>query len=156
LLVSLLSEFASRGFRVSTIKHTHHAVDLDRPGKDTYRHRQAGAVEVVLLSSSRWTLMHELRGAPEPTLQDLVSRLAPVDLLLVEGFKRSSLDKLEVFRPALGKPPLYPSDPNIVAVVSDVPLDTSPLPCLPLDGPASIAEFIVRHCELTRNASKRP
>jgi molybdopterin-guanine dinucleotide biosynthesis protein B len=149
LLVSLLSEFAGRGFRVSTIKHTHHAVDLDQPGKDTYRHRQAGATEVVLLSSSRWTLMHELRGAPEPTPQDLVSRLAPVDLLLVEGFKRSSLDKLEVFRPGLGQHPLYPSDPSIVAVASDVPLETSPRPCLPLDEPASIAEFIIRHCELT-------
>jgi molybdopterin-guanine dinucleotide biosynthesis adapter protein len=155
LLVSLLAELTGGGLRVSTLKHTHHSVDLDRPGKDTYHHRQAGATEVVLLSSSRWTLMHELRGAPEPTPQDLVPRLAPVDLVLAEGFKRSSLDKLEVFRPALGRLPLYPNDPTIVAVASDMPLDTAPLPCLPLAEPATIARFIVRHCGLALQPIKR-
>jgi molybdopterin-guanine dinucleotide biosynthesis adapter protein len=149
LLVSLLADLIARGLRVSTIKHTHHALDLDRPGKDTFRHREAGATEVVLLSSSRWTLMHELRGMPEPTPQELESRLAPVDLVLAEGFKQSNLDKLEVFRPALGQPPLYPSDPSIVAVASDVPIETSPLPCLPLVEPGTIARFIIRHCRLS-------
>jgi len=158
LILALLSELTGRGLRVSTIKHTHHSVDLDRPGKDTWRHRNAGATEVVLLSSSRWTLMHELRDEREPEPQELISRMAPVDLLLTEGFKRSAIDKLEVFRPGLGKPAMYPFDQRIIAVASDAPLGDASVgeatvPVLPLADPAAIAAFIVRHCDLGGTAA---
>ncbi len=149
LIVALLREFNARGLSVSTIKHTHHSVDLDQPGKDTWRHRQAGATEVVLMSASRWTLIHEVRDAPEPNPRDIAARLAPVDLLLTEGFKRSPVDKLEVFRGALGRAPLYPDDGRIVAVASDRPLADPPLPNLPLDDPRTIAQFIIRFCHLS-------
>lgn len=152
LIVPVISELTRRGLRVSTIKHTHHGVDLDRPGKDTFRHRAAGAVETVLISSARWTVMHELRGAPEPTPQDIARRLDPVDLILVEGFKCSEFDKLEVFRPSLGHPPLFLNDPHIVAVASDAPTATGALPCLPLNDPAAITAFILRHCALAIEA----
>lgn len=149
LLVSLLPELIGRGFRVSTMKHIHHSVDLDLPGKDSFRHREAGATEVVLLSSSRWTLMHELRGSPEPTLEEMIPRLAPVDLLLVEGFKKLRHDKLEVWRPAVGKPPLFPKDTHIVAVASDAPLPGAPLPRFALDNMPAIADFVLAHCGLS-------
>lgn len=148
LLVALLPELIGRGLTVSTVKHVHHAIDLDRPGKDSFRHRQAGATEVALVSSSRWLVLHELRGAAEPTPQELASRLSPVDVLLVEGFKRLGHDKLEVYRPSLGKPPLFPDDPRIVAVASDAPLAAAPLPVLALDDIAAVADFVVAHCRL--------
>ena len=149
LLVSLLPELIGRGLRVSTMKHTHHSVDLDRPGKDTFRHREAGAAEVVLLSSSRWTLMHELRGSPEPTPEQMIPRLAPVDLLLVEGFKKLRHDKLEIWRRSAGKPPLFPEDEHIVAVASDAPLPGVSLPCFALDDVPAIADFVLAHCGLS-------
>ena len=148
LMVSLLPELVGRGLSVSTVKHTHHNVDVDKPGKDSYRHRTAGATEVVLLSPSGWTVMHPLRGAPEPTTEDLVPRLAPVDLLLVEGFKKHRHHKLEVHRPALGKPLLCRDDPTIVAVASDAPADTPDIPVLDLNDIGAIADFIVGHCRL--------
>lgn len=149
LLEALLRELIGRGLKVSTIKHAHHNLDVDRPGKDSYRHRLAGASEVVLLSSNRWTLMHELRGGPEPTPAELIERMAPVDLVLVEGFKRHTHDKLEVHRPSLGKPLLCQSDPYIVAVASDAPLEAPKVPVFDLDNVQEIADFIFFHCGVT-------
>lgn len=148
LMVALVSEVIARGVSVSTLKHTHHSVDLDEHGKDTHRHRQAGATEVALVSTSRWTLMHELRGAAEPSADELAARMTPVDLLLIEGFKRAGHPKLEVHRPDLGKPLLSSDDPRIVAVASDRPLTGLAVPCFALDDVAGIADFILRHCGL--------
>jgi molybdopterin-guanine dinucleotide biosynthesis adapter protein len=147
LLTGLIPELTARGLSVSTIKHAHHEFDIDRPGKDSWHHRQAGAREVMISSSRRWALMHELRGAPEPTLDELVNRLSPVDLLLVEGFKRDLHPKIEVHRPSLGKPLLFPDDRHIVAIAADEPL-AAPIPLLPLGDPRAIAAFIVDHFEL--------
>jgi len=142
LLTRLIPELTGRGVTVSTIKHAHHEFDIDKPGKDSWLHRQAGASEVMVASARRFALMHELREAPEPTLEELISRMMPVDLLLVEGYKREPHPKLEVHRPAVGKPFLYPDDPHIVAVASDAALAV-PLPVLPLDDAAAIADFIL-------------
>jgi molybdopterin-guanine dinucleotide biosynthesis protein B len=142
LLEKLIPEFRARGLRVSVIKHTHHRFDLDRPGKDSYRHREAGAEEVLMLSSERWALMHELRGAPEPTLEQQLAILSEVDLVLIEGFKAAPVPKVEVHRPALGKDALWPQNPNVVAVASDGQVDT-PLPILDLNDPQAIAQFII-------------
>ena len=144
LLTGIVPELAARGLAVSTIKHAHHEFDIDRPGKDSWRHREAGAREVMVASSRRWAVMRELRGAPEPSLDELVARMTPVDLLLVEGWKRHSHPKLEVHRPALGKPLLYPDDPWVVAIASDEPL-AAPIPLLPLGDPAAVAAFIADH-----------
>jgi len=145
LLVALIPQLVGRGVMVSTIKRAHHEFDIDQPGKDSWRHRQAGASEVMVASSRRFALMHELRDAPEPSLDELVARMAPVDLLLVEGFKRDPHPKLEVHRPSLGKPFLYSDDPHIVAIASDERL-TAPLPVLPLGDVAAIADFILGRC----------
>ncbi|HWY80618.1 MAG TPA: molybdopterin-guanine dinucleotide biosynthesis protein B [Roseiarcus sp.] len=118
LIVRLIPELNRRGFSVSTIKHAHHNFDLDQPGKDSYEHRAAGAEDVLVASANRVALMRELRGAPEPSLAELLRLLKNVDLVLVEGFKRDPLPKIEVFRAANGKPPLYPEDANIVALIS--------------------------------------
>jgi molybdopterin-guanine dinucleotide biosynthesis protein MobB len=142
LLAALIPELVGRGVTVSTLKHAHHEFDIDQPGKDSWVHRQAGASEVMVASSRRFALMHELRDAPEPSLGELVSRMAPVDLLLIEGFKREPHPKLEVHRPSVGKPFLYPDDPHIVAIASDTAL-TAPLPVLPLADAAAIADFIL-------------
>src|SRR5580704_17842915 len=145
LLATLIPELVGRGVTVSTIKHAHHEFDVDQPGKDSWRHRQAGASEVMVASSQRFALMQELRAAPEPTLDELVARMAPVDLLLVEGFKRDPHPKLEVYQPSVGKPFLYPDDPHIVAIASDQTLAV-PLPLLSLGEVAAIADFILgRH-----------
>jgi molybdopterin-guanine dinucleotide biosynthesis protein B len=144
LLEQVLPCLQARGLRVSVIKHAHHAFDVDQPGKDSYRHRQAGAHEVLVASEKRWALMHELAGEPEPGLQDLVARLAPCDLVLVEGFKRDPLPKLEVYRQANGKPPLYPGDPRIVAIATDVPLGSG-LAELALADARAVAGYILRY-----------
>lgn len=148
LLVGLIPELVGRGLAVSTIKHAHHKFDVDEPGKDSYAHREAGATEVLVSSSQRFALMHELRGAPEPGLDELVSRMTPVDLLLVEGFKAHDHDKLEVHRPALGKPLLCGDDPRIIAVASDVALTGVRLPRFAVDDIPAIANFIIAHCGL--------
>ncbi len=149
LLVRLLPELIGRGLSVSTMKHAHHSFDLDQPGKDSHAHRQAGAREVLVASANRWALIHEHRGAPEPTAAELARLMTPVDLLLVEGFKREPHDKLEIHRPSLGKPLLFPGDPRIVAVASDEPFDAGGLPVLALDDTRAIADFIVAHCRLS-------
>jgi molybdopterin-guanine dinucleotide biosynthesis adapter protein len=143
LLAALIPELIGRGVTVSTIKHAHHEFDIDQPGKDSWVHRQAGASEVMVASSRRFALMRELRDTPELSLSELVVRMAPVDLLLVEGFKREPHPKLEVYRPSVGKPFLYPDDPHIVAIASDTAL-TAPLPVLPLADVAAIADFILK------------
>lgn len=148
LLVALIPELRRRGLTVSTVKHAHHAFDVDKPGKDSWRHREAGAQEVLISSANRWALMRELRGAPEPSLDELLSRLSPVDLVLVEGFKAERRDKLEVWRASLGKPLLAASDPHVLAVASDGPVPASPAPVLDLNAPATIAEFLIRRLEL--------
>ncbi|RMD65239.1 MAG: molybdopterin-guanine dinucleotide biosynthesis protein B [Alphaproteobacteria bacterium] len=149
LMRALIPALVGRGLRVSTMKHAHHTFDIDQPGKDSYEHRRAGASEVLITSAKRWALMHELRGAPEPPLEALMQRMTPVDLLLIEGFKRAGHDKLEVHRPALGKPLLCREDPHIVAVASDVPIDGLDVPRLDLNDVEAIATFIVAHCGLS-------
>lgn len=150
LMTALIPEFVSRGITVSTIKHAHHAFDIDQPGKDSWRHRAAGAQEVMVASARRWALMHELRDEPEPSLDELVRRLGRVDLILVEGFKRHAHLKIEVYRPSLGKPLLHPDDPYVVAVASDERLPGVSVPCLPLSDAGMIATFILRHDGLAR------
>ena len=143
LIERLLPLFAERGITVSLVKHAHHTFDIDQPGKDSYRHRKAGCTEVLVTSSRRWVLMHELRGAPEPALNEHVKRMSPCDLLLVEGFKREPIPKLEVYRAEVGEPLIHPYDQNIVAIASDTRLNTS-LPQFDLNAPASIAEFVLQ------------
>src|SRR6185437_7685075 len=138
LIEKLLPIFAARGLRVATMKHTHKEFDIDRPGKDSWRHREAGAHEVMVASARRWAIMHELRGAAEPTLDQLVARMSPVDLLLVEGWKHHPHPKLEVHRPSLGKTLLCLEDPFIVAVASDAELVGLPVPFIALDDTAAI------------------
>lgn len=141
LMERLVAEFCARGLSVSTIKHAHHAVDVDQVGTDSHRHRVAGASEVVLASGSRVALMQELRGAPEPSLGDLLARLSPVDLVLVEGYKREAHPKIEAHRAETGHPLIAPDDPQIRAVASDTSLDID-RPVLDLNDTAGIADFI--------------
>jgi len=142
LLTRVIPRLIARGLRVSTVKHAHHAFDVDTPGKDSHTHRAAGATEVLVSSANRLALMHELRGRPEWTLDVLLERLSPVDLVLVEGFKREAHPKLEVFRAALGKPLLHPEDENIVAIASDGPVKAS-VPVVSLDDIEAIADILV-------------
>ncbi len=141
LLTGLLPLLKARGLTVSTVKHTHHGFDMDRPGKDTYRHREAGAQEVLVASGERWALLHEVEG-PEPRLPELLARMQPVDLVLVEGFKSHPFPKLEVHRPALGKPPIWLSEHDVVAVATDAPLAACDRTLLPLNDPAAVAEWL--------------
>ncbi len=152
LIEQLIPRFVLAGIRVSLIKHAHHVFDIDKPGKDSYRHREAGASEVLVTSDQRWVLMHELRGAPEPTLEQQIARFAPCDLVLVEGFKRAAIPKLEIHRPSFERPLLSTDDSNIVAVASDAPVDTR-LPVLDLNNPDEIAQFIIHHQQLKSSDS---
>jgi molybdopterin-guanine dinucleotide biosynthesis protein B len=155
LLARLVPALRARGLVVSLVKHSHKDIEIDRPGKDSYRLREAGAHEVVLLGSTRWALMHELRGAPEPTLADLLARLGPCDLVLVEGFKHGDFPKLEVWRAAVGKPSLWPQWPGIRAIATDAPPTPAGTdgarpasggpPRLALDDIEAIADFVVAH-----------
>jgi molybdopterin-guanine dinucleotide biosynthesis protein B len=147
LLEKLIPCFTARGLKVSVIKHAHHGFDIDRPGKDSYRHREAGATEVLLACHDRWALMHERRAEGEIGLDELLGRLAPCDLVLIEGFKQEPVPKLEVYRPENGKPPLFPDRPDIVAVATDADLDTT-LPRLPLNDVERIAEFVMTTLQL--------
>lgn len=145
LLTRLIPCLRGRGIGVSTVKHAHHEFDVDRPGKDSWQHREAGARQVLVGSARRWALMTELRGAPEPDLAFLLSRLSPVDLVIVEGFKRDRHPKIEVHRAANGKPWLHPGDPAIRAVASDAPPPDGRLPFASLDDVAGIADLALRH-----------
>jgi molybdopterin-guanine dinucleotide biosynthesis protein B len=148
LLVQLVPELVRRGLSVSTMKHAHHGFDVDQPGKDSHRHREAGASEVLVASERRWALMHENRAGPEPTAAELMRHMSQVDLLIVEGFKREGHDKLEIHRRETVKPLLYPEDPHIVAVLSDEPLPDCPLPVIDIDDIGAAADFIIAHCRL--------
>lgn len=149
LVERLVAEIAARGYTVSTVKHTHHGVDVDRPGKDSHRHRQAGAGQVILASSARWALMSELRGAPEPALEDLLAHLAPVDLVIVEGYKRDTHPKIEVWRAETGQPLIAANDPTVRAVASpDAPATSRPV--IGLDDVSGIADFILNDLAMAR------
>ena len=148
LLIRLLPELVRRGITVSTVKHAHHGFDVDKPGKDSWKHREAGAHEVMVSSVNRWALMHETRGAAEATLDELLSHMSPVDLVIVEGFKSHAHAKLEVHRPSLGKPLICDKDPLVAAIASDAPLGEVRLPQFRLDDIVGIAGFILEHCRL--------
>ena len=141
LMERLVAHFTAQGLTVSTIKHAHHRVDLDQPGKDSYRHREAGAQEVLLASSTRWALMHELRAAGEPPLSELLAKLSPVDLVLVEGFKHDPHPKIEAHRAETGQPLFSLADPSVRAIASDIRPETA-LPVFDLNDTQGIADFI--------------
>jgi molybdopterin-guanine dinucleotide biosynthesis protein B len=149
LIEKVIPLLVAEGLRVSLVKHAHHEFDVDQPGKDSYRHRHAGCSEVLVSSSKRWALIHELRGAPEMALPDLLKHLSPCDLVLVEGYKAEPIAKIEVHRRAANTPLLYPDDSHVVAVVTDEPLDTF-LTQIDIDDPAAVARFIVKHLGLDR------
>jgi molybdopterin-guanine dinucleotide biosynthesis protein B len=142
LLTRVIPRLIARGLRVSTVKHAHHAFDVDQPGKDSHTHRMAGATEVLVSSAKRVALMHELRGNREWTLDALLEKLSPVDLVLVEGFKTQAHPKLEIYRQAVGKPLLHPEDENIVAIASDKPL-TASIPVVSLDDIEAVANILL-------------
>lgn len=152
LIEQLIPRLTAHGIRVSVIKRAHHDFDIDKPGKDSWRHREAGAREVMVVSPERWALMHELRNEREATLDEQIARLAPCDLVLVEGFKQAPIPKLEVYRAANGKPPLHPDNPHVVALATDDPSPAAPtsgLPVLDLNDIEGIACFVLDYCELS-------
>ena len=155
LTAALVTELTRRGWRVSTVKHAHHAFDIDKEGTDSFRHRAAGASEVAIVSGNRWALMHELRGEAEPSLDMVLSRLAPCDLVLVEGYKRENHPKIEVRRrEARDTAPLASGDPGIVAIASDHTLDAGALPLFQLDDVMAIADFVERQSGLVSTTSR--
>jgi molybdopterin-guanine dinucleotide biosynthesis protein B len=145
LIAKVLPRLIARGQRVSTLKHAHHGFDLDQPGKDSFMHRTAGATEVVISSARRFAILHELRAEPEWDLPDLLAKLAPVDLVLVEGFKRDAFPKLEIHRAANGKPLIHPDDPHVVAVACDTPLPQATVPVIDLNDIEKIADVLLEH-----------
>jgi molybdopterin-guanine dinucleotide biosynthesis adapter protein len=142
------------GLRVSLVKHAHHKFDVDVPGKDSYRHRAAGCAEVLVTSSNRWVLMHELRGAPEPSLDEALRRLSPCDVVFVEGFKYAAIPKIEVHRAQSQAALLYPADSRIVAIATDEPLQTD-LPQLDINQPAAVARFTLDYLDLAASSQRR-
>ena len=153
LIVKLIPLIIGKGLTVSTIKHAHHAFDIDRPGKDSFEHRQSGAMEVLISSANRWALMHELPEEREPPLSELIKRMSVVDLLLVEGFKWEPHPKIEVYRSSLGKPLLQPDDKNIIAVACDEKLNNIDVPKLQLSSVSEIAEFILTTLKIPTRVS---
>jgi molybdopterin-guanine dinucleotide biosynthesis protein B len=152
LAVRLVTELVARGYRVSTIKHAHHDFDIDKIGADSWRHREAGAHEVTIVSGTRFAIMHELRGAPEPTLAEILARLGPCDIVLIEGYKREPVPKIEARRlEAANRTPLAPTDPHICAIAADHPVDEAGLPAFDLDDTLSIADFILSTLDLPRH-----
>ena len=149
LIEKVIPVLVREGLRVSLIKHAHHEFDVDQPGKDSWRHRHAGCSEVLISSSKRWALMHELRGAEEPKLQELLAQLAPCDLVIIEGYKAEPVPKVEVHRRAGHTPLLHPGDANVVAVATDEPLETR-LPQLDVNDAEAVARFIVHYLGLDR------
>jgi molybdopterin-guanine dinucleotide biosynthesis protein B len=145
LITKLIPRLAARGLRVSTLKHAHHGFDLDKPGKDSFMHRTAGATEVIISSAKRWAILHELRDEPEWNMADLVAKMSPVDLVLVEGFKRDSFPKLEIHRAENDKPLLHPDDPYIVAVACDTALPQAKVPVVDLNDIDAVADLLLEH-----------
>ena len=142
LVTNVIPVLVKRGLKVATVKHAHHEFDTDQPGKDSWLHRQAGASEVAIVSSRRWAIVHELGGEPEPPLGDVLAKLSPIDLVIVEGFKRHPHPKLEVYRAVVGKPLLHPDDDCIVAIATDAPLPQAQVPVLMLGNVESIATML--------------
>lgn len=143
LTVRLVTELTQRGYTVSTVKHAHHDFDIDKVGADSFRHREAGAHEVTIVSGTRYAIMHELRGAPEPSFADIIARLAPCDLVLVEGYKREPIPKIEARRlNAARRDPLAPQDPHIIAIAADHAVEDTELPVFDLDAITAIADFV--------------
>jgi molybdopterin-guanine dinucleotide biosynthesis protein B len=147
LITKVIPRLVARGLTVSTIKHAHHGFDVDQPGKDSHTHRTAGATEVLIGSARRWALMHELRDAPEPSLYDLLQRLAPVDLVVVEGFKAALHAKVEVYRHEVGKPPFHPDNPSVVGIVSDTPFPTAGRPVVDINDIGAVVDLLVARAE---------
>jgi molybdopterin-guanine dinucleotide biosynthesis adapter protein len=143
LITKLIPRLIARGIRVSTLKHAHHGFDLDQPGKDSFFHRAAGATEVIISSAKRWAILHELREEPEWDLRGLVAKMSPVDLVLVEGFKRDAFPKLEIYRAANGKPLIHQEDPHIIAVASDIALPQAKVPVIDLNDIEAIADLLL-------------
>jgi molybdopterin-guanine dinucleotide biosynthesis protein B len=144
LIKKLIPRLIARGVSVSTLKHAHHGFDLDQPGKDSFFHRAAGATEVIISSAKRWAILHELREEPEWDLPHLVAKMSPVDLVLVEGFKRDAFPKLEIHRAENGKPLIHPDDPHIVAIAANVPLPQAKVPVVDLDAVEAIADLLLK------------
>jgi molybdopterin-guanine dinucleotide biosynthesis protein B len=142
LVTKVIPVLVARGLKVATVKHAHHEFDTDQPGKDSWMHRQAGASEVAIVSSRRWAIVHELRGDPEPPLAEVLDKLSPVDLVIVEGFKRHAHPKLEVYRVLVGKPLLHPDDDCIVALATDAPLPEAAVPVVMLDDVEGVANVL--------------
>ena len=149
LIEKVIPRLVMEGFRVSLIKHAHHEFDLDQPGKDSHRHRMAGATEVLVTSSQRWAMMHELRGAAEPTLEEQLKHLSPCDVVIVEGWKHHAMPKIEVHRKLSDKPLLFPDDDSVIAVASDESLATK-LPQFDLDDAEAVAKFIIKYMGLRK------
>ena len=147
LLARIIPRLVARGYTVSTVKHAHHDFDVDTPGKDSHVHRMAGATEVLVGSSRRWALMHELRDRPEPSIYDLLSRLSPVDLVLIEGFKAAHHARIEVYRRNVGKPPLHPDSPEITAIVSDTPFPDAGRPVVHIDDIEGVVDLVLARAE---------
>ena len=147
LVTKVIPVLVRRGLKVATVKHAHHEFDTDQPGKDSWLHRQAGASEVAIVSSRRWAVVHELGGEPEPLLEDMLQKLSPVDLVIVEGFKRHAHPKLEVYRAAVGKPLLHPDDDCIVAIATDAPLPQASVPVLMLDDIEAVADAMAAEAQ---------
>ncbi len=154
LITKLVPVLKARGLRVSTLKHAHHGFDLDRPGKDSFRHREAGATEVIVSSASRWAILHELRDEEEWNLLDLTEKMSPVDLVLVEGFKRDAFPKLEIHRAENGKPLIHPDDPYIVAVAADVAVPHAKVPVVDLNDVEAIADLLLAHAATIRDVAR--
>lgn len=150
LVEKLVIDLTARGFRVSTVKHAHHSFDIDHEGRDSFRHRKAGATEVAVVSSGRWALIHELRGEAEPNLEDILLKLAPCDLVIIEGYKRDGHDKIEVRNLCLDHPHLAGDDPTIVAIAATGAIASSPVPVFDRDDVTALSAFIVRHMELAK------
>ncbi|MDB5523198.1 MAG: molybdopterin-guanine dinucleotide biosynthesis protein [Rhizobium sp.] len=152
LAVRLATELIARGYTISTIKHAHHDFDIDKIGADSFRHREAGAHEVTIVSGTRYAIMHELRGAPEPTLNEVLARLAPCDIVLIEGYKREPVPKIEARRlESKNREPLAPTDPHIAAIAADHPVTDTDLPVFDLDDTLSVADFILDALAMARS-----
>lgn len=155
LLVKLLPLLVARGLRIATLKHADHQFDIDQPGKDSYEHRKAGASEVIISSARRWALMHELAADPEPTLAQLLMRLAPCDIVLVEGFKTQKHPKIEIFRSATGNSPLYPGDPQILAIASDCAIPDAAIPVVDLNDIQAVEALVLDRAEALQSVLPR-
>jgi molybdopterin-guanine dinucleotide biosynthesis protein B len=147
LLAKIIPRLVARGLMVSTVKHAHHGFDVDKPGKDSHTHRMAGATEVLVASGRRWALMHELRSAAEPTIYDLLQRMSPVDLVLIEGFKSALHVRIEVFRKEVGKPPFHPENPHVLGIVSDTPFPDAGRPVVDINDVDAVVALVLAKAE---------